>query len=100
MPGKKIDEMTKQKVRDAHAKGISRKDIAEQFGISPRSVGRIVKEGSSPNEMKKGTGAVGTSDRQKRIEALEKRISRLEEKILDLEARRGERRSPCCGKSG
>jgi hypothetical protein len=98
MAGKKIDEMTKQKVREAHAEGLSGNKIAEQFGISPRSVGRIVKEVGLPNEIKKDPGAKGGPDRQKRIEDLEKRISRLEEKILELEARRSSGRSSGCSK--
>ena len=98
MAGKKIDETTKQNVREAHAKGLSRKKIAEQFNISPRSVGRIIKEEGPPNEIKKGVKAKGESGRKKRIQEIEKRISLLEEKILDLEARKGAGRSSCCSK--
>ncbi len=81
MVRKKIDESVKQKVIEARASGLSPKKIADQFGISTTSVGRIIKD-KGPLET-----AGKQTDRQRRIEAVEKRIAQLEKKILDLEAK-------------
>ncbi len=81
MVRKKIDESVKQKVIEARASGLSLKKIADQFGISTTSVGRIIKD-KGPLEI-----AGKQTDRQRRIEAVEKRIAQLEKKILDLEAK-------------
>lgn len=46
-PNAKISDETVRKIRDAYAAGgVSWQDIAEQFGISKRTVGRIVKNES------------------------------------------------------
>jgi predicted transcriptional regulator len=82
MPGKKIDEGTRQKVRDAYARGLSMRAIAKELGIGSSSVDRIVKEDHSHS----GRGL--TPDREKRIQELERRISDLEKKILELKAKR------------
>lgn len=81
MVRKKIDESVKQKVIEARASGLSLKKIADQFGISTTSVGRIIKDKGHLETAGKQT------DRQRRIEAIEKRIAQLEKKILDLEAK-------------
>ncbi len=81
MVRKKIDESVKQKVIEARASGLSLKKIADQFGISTTSVGRIIRD-KGPLEI-----AAKQTDRQRRIEAVEKRIAQLEKKILDLEAK-------------
>jgi transposase len=88
MARRKIDETTKQEVINAHANGISRKKIAEQFGISLSSVSRIVKGKVKQNNNEKGMYEKGKTERQKRIEDLERRIAILEKKILELEARK------------
>jgi len=81
MVRKKIDESVKQKAIEARASGLSLKKIADQFGISTTSVGRIIKD-KGPLET-----AGKKTDRQRRIEAIEKKIAQLEKKILDLEAK-------------
>jgi DNA invertase Pin-like site-specific DNA recombinase len=78
---KKIDESVKQKVIEARASGLSLRKIADQFGISPTSVGRIVKEKGHGETTKKKT------DRQRRIETLETKIAELEKKIFEVEAK-------------
>ena len=42
MPGKKIDDSIKEKVIRDHSDGITRKQISEKYGISVRSITRIV----------------------------------------------------------
>jgi IS30 family transposase len=88
MPGKKIDEETRQKVKEAHARGLSMRSIAKELGIGSSSVDRIVKE----DYAQKGRGAEGEKqvkpDRVKRIRELERRISDLEKKILESKAKR------------
>lgn len=89
MDRKKIDETTKQKVIEAHTNGVSRKKIAEKFGISLSSVSRIVKEKSPQHSQEKVIETKGKTERQKRIEDLERRIAQLEKKILEVEAKKG-----------
>ena len=79
MSGKKIDDATKQKVEEARLKGLSLRKIADQFGISPSSVSRILKE-KGPAE----TVQEKKRERQKRIEELERRIAEVERKIRGL----------------
>jgi len=85
MPGKQIDEKVKQNVIKAYANGVPRKKIAEQFGISLSSVGRIVKKKVPKHSHQKKMEPAKT-ERQKRIEDLERRIAELEKKILEFEA--------------
>ena len=87
MPRKKIDEKIKKDVIEAYENGFSRKKIAERFGISLSSVGRIVKK-KVPKAVheKKSEPDTHKSERQKRIEDLERRIAELEKKILQFEA--------------
>ena len=79
MPGKRIDEALRKKIVEAYGKGLSMRAIAEEFGVGHASVSRIVKE----KDLQKGKGK---TERQRRIEALEKRINELEAKILRLSA--------------
>ena len=92
MARKKIDEKIRQKVMQAYSKGISKRKIAAEFGISRSSVGRIVNEKSSPSGQKETIETKGKTGRQKRIEAIEKRIAELENKILEIDAKK---RSKC-----
>jgi len=89
MARKKIDEMTKQEVIKARANGISRKKIADKFGISLSSVSRIIKKEGPQYSQEKRIETKGKTERQKRIEDLERRIAKLEKKILELEAKKG-----------
>ena len=86
MPRNKIDEKIKQDVIKAHEKGVPRKNIAERFGISLSSVGRIVKKKILKHSHEKKTNTDTKTERQKRIEDLERRIIELEKKILEFEA--------------
>lgn len=81
MVRKRIDERLKKEVMEARASGLSLRKIADQFGISPSSVSRIIKEKGPPE-----TTQEKKTERQRKIEDLERRIARLEKKILDLEA--------------
>lgn len=86
MTGKKIDEKTRQDAIRAYENGVTRKKIAERFGISLSSVGRIVTEKVPKSKQEKKAGYDVTIERQKRIGDLERRIAELEKKILELEA--------------
>ena len=95
MARKKIDETTKQEVIKAQANGVSRKKIAEKYGISLSSVSRIVKREGQQHSQEQGILTKGKTERQKRIEDLERRIVILDKKILELEAqKRGQKRVP------
>ena len=85
MGGKRIDESVKRKVREAHGSGLSRKEIAKRFGISPTSVSRIVKEtaaGKIPEKAAEPTSSPEQEERDKKIEEIEQRILELEKRIL------------------
>jgi len=84
MPGKKIDDITKTEVINAHKEGLSRKEIAEKFSISPRSAGRIIKAHTPQNDQQSETEAENKPERLIRIEAVEKKILQLEKKIALL----------------
>jgi transposase len=86
MSRKKIDEKTKQNVIKAYENGITRKKIAERFSISLSSVGRIVKKKVPKQGHEKKIETDTKTERQKRIEDLERRIAELEKKILEFEA--------------
>ena len=88
MPGKRIDENTKEKVRDAFSEGRTRKEISEKYGISPRSITRIVAGKTSRGGQEKGAGSNDNDVRRKRIEDIERRLELLEKRILDLDAKR------------
>lgn len=88
MPRKKIDGKTRQEVILAYEKGITRKKIAERFGISLSSVGRIVKEKVPKNSSVKKIERDAKTVRQKKIEDLERRIAELEKAILEFEAKK------------
>ena len=87
MKGKKIDDKIIQSVIKAHKKGMTRKAIANQFGIGLTSVGRIVR-GQASTDSQAGEKPRANAERIQRIEALEKRILALEKKILEFEARK------------
>ena len=85
MGGKRIDESVKRQVREAHESGLSRKEIAKKFGISPTSVSRIVKEtsaGKITEKPVKPTSSPEQEERDKKIEEIERRILDLEKRIL------------------
>ena len=86
MPGKKIDEKIRQDVIKAYENGVSRKKIAERFGVSLSSVGRIVKKKVPKHSHENKTETDTKTERQKRIEDLERRINELEKKVLEFEA--------------
>ena len=88
MAGKKIDEGTRQKVKEAYASGLSMRKIAKECGIGSSSVDRIVKENGLQKGQEKGTKKKAKTHRQKRIEELEIRIEELERKILELKAKK------------
>ena len=92
MPGKKIDEKIKQEVIRACESGASRKKIAERFGISPSSVGRIIKKKIPEHSPEKKTETDTKPERQKRIEDLEIRLIELEIKILEHLAKKKAKR--------
>jgi len=86
MPGKRIDEALRKKIVEAYGKGLSMRAIAEEFGVGLASVSRIVKEKGLQKGQEKVVPRKGKTERQRRIEALEKRINELEAKILRLSA--------------
>ena len=88
MAGKKIDEITRQKIKEGHASGLSMRKIAREFGIGSSSVDRIVKEEGPQNVQNAETAMMGKTERQLKIEALERRIDELEKKILGLKAKK------------
>ena len=88
MAGKRIDDITRQKIKEAHASGLSMRKIAREFGIGSSSVDRIVKEEGPQNVQKAETEKMRKTERQLRIEALERRINELEKKVLGLKAKK------------
>jgi len=86
MPGKKIDEALRKKIVKAYGKGLSMRAIAKEFGVGLASVSRIVKEKGLQKGQEKVVPGKAKTERQRRIEALEKRINELEAKILRLSA--------------
>ena len=89
---KKIAEKVKQDVIKAYENGVPRKKIAERFGISLSSVGRIVKKKVPKHSHEKKTDPNSKTERQKRIEDFERRLDELERKILEFEAKRKAKR--------
>jgi transposase len=85
MSRKKIDDSIKRKVIQDHGNGISMAKIAEKYGISRSSVGRIVKSNTLKQDTQEKEPNKEKSERQKKIEDLEKRILDLERRILDME---------------
>jgi len=88
MAGKRIDGITRQQIKEAHASGLSMRQIAREFGIGSSSVDRIVKEEGPQNVQKAETEKMRKTERQLRIEALERRINELEKKVLGLKAKK------------
>ena len=85
MPGKRIDERTKEKVIEDCSEGISRKEIAAKYGISPRSVTRIA---AGLGVKKESAGPNADAARRNRIEDLERRLELLEKRVLALDAKK------------
>ncbi|MBE9570431.1 MAG: helix-turn-helix domain-containing protein [Proteobacteria bacterium] len=85
MAGKRIDDITRQQIKEAHASGLSMRQIAREFGIGSSSVDRIVKEEGPQNAE---TEKMSKTERQLKIEALERRIDELEKKVLGLKAKK------------
>ncbi|MFZ0449333.1 MAG: helix-turn-helix domain-containing protein [Desulfatiglandaceae bacterium] len=95
MARKRIDADMRQKVLEVHATGLSMRKIAERFGISATSVGRIIREKSNGQSVKKnGKSRAGNAIMQKKILDLERRLAELETKILEYEARMKRQRRP------
>jgi len=88
MAGKRIDDKTRQQIKEAHGSGLSMRQIAREFGIGSSSVDRIVKEEGPQNVQNAETAKMGKTERQLKIEALEKRIDELEKKVLGLKAKK------------
>lgn len=88
MSTKKIDDSIKQKVIQDYDKGLSMVKIAEKYGISRSSVGRIVKSNTLKQDKKHPKPDRDSRERQRKIEDLEKRILELEKRILEMEQRR------------
>jgi hypothetical protein len=84
MGRKRIDDAIRQKIVEAHEKGLPMRQIASQFGTSLSSVCRIVQE-KGCQDQKDPSLPKGKAERQRRIEEIERRIGELEEKILELE---------------
>ena len=88
MAGKRIDDITRQQIKEAHGSGLSMRQIAREFGIGSSSVDRIVKEEGPQNMQNAETEKTGKTERQLKIEALERRIDELEKKVLGLKAKK------------
>jgi transposase len=88
MAGKKIDDAVKGQVIKDFADGLSKKKIAEKFGISVSSVSRIVKKNPGQDVPKDVFKPAVKTARQKKIEDIERRILLLEKKILEREVRK------------
>ncbi len=88
MSRKKIDDSIRRKVIRDYDAGISRIKIAEKYGISRSSVGRIVRNNIPKRDRQNKETDKDRKERQRRIENLEKRILDLEKKILEMEKRR------------
>jgi predicted transcriptional regulator len=88
MARKKIDEAIRQKVTNAHARGLPMRKIAKECGVSLSSVSRIVKEEGAPSAPQGLRLDKEREERKKRIEQIEKRIAELEKKIDEIESRK------------
>jgi transposase-like protein len=93
MPGKRISEKKKRNVVRAYERGSPKKKIAEQFGISPSSVDRIVRKRILKDSHERKLIPDVKTERQKRIEDLERRVAELEKKIIEFEAKKKSKRS-------
>ncbi len=94
MVKKEIDKAIKEKVYTNHSDGVSRKRIAEKYGISSSSVSRIIKSKQTQHNQASISETKGNAERQKKIEDLERRIAQLEKKILQREARKRPSNNP------
>lgn len=87
MAKKRIGESIREKVLEAHARGLPMRKIAQEHGVSLSSVSRIVKE-QGPQVAKKAKGTrMSDAEKRKKIAELERKIAELERKILDIEAK-------------
>lgn len=89
MAGKRIDDEIRKMVTRDFKKGFSRAKIAEKYSISRSSVGRIVKEKAGRQVGPKPGQDNRRTERQKKIEDLERRVIALEKRILEMDRRRG-----------
>lgn len=92
MAGKRIDEKTRQEVRNSYKNGVPKKRIAERFSISERSVTRIIKEQSHRETGEAEPRKTRDVEIRRKIADIERRIEELEEKILRLESLKKKRR--------
>jgi len=88
MAGKRIDEKTRQEVRNFYKNGIPKKRIAERFSISVTSVNRIIREKSPGETGEAEPRKTRDEEVRRKIADIERRIAELEEKILRLETRK------------
>ena len=88
MARKKIDEKVRQKVLEAHTRGLPMRKIAKECGVSLSSVSRIVKEKGLKKGYKEISDEKAKMERQKKIAELETKIAELEKKIFAREAKK------------
>ena len=87
MARKKIDASIREKVLEAHARGLPMRKIAKEHRVSLSSVSRIVKEQGPQVAKKTKETRMSDAEKRKKIAELEKKIAELEKKILDIEAK-------------
>lgn len=85
MARKTIDEAVRQKVIEAHKSGLTMRTIAKEVGVSLSSVSRIVNQKDEEKGQKGKTKKGEKTERQKKIEDIEKRIAELEKKVYKIE---------------
>ena len=88
MARKKIDEKVRQKVLEAHTRGLPMRKVAKECGVSLSSVSRIIKEKGLQKRQKESPDEKADRERQKKIAELERKIAELEKKILAIEAKK------------
>ena len=87
MARKRIDESIREKVLEAHARGLPMRKIATEQKVSLSSVSRIVKEQGPQVAKKEKETKMSDAERRKKIAELEKKIAELEKKIREIEAK-------------
>ena len=87
---KRIPERVRREVVKAYDEGLSKKRIADRFGISSSSVTRIVKEkgSSNPEGGNDSPAQTDSPEVRKKIAEVERRIEALERKILYYRSRK------------
>ncbi len=89
MPRPRIPDEIRRKVAEDFQTGLSKKKIADTYGISPTSVTRIVKEKTSaPAKAHPAPKKAPSPEMQQKLTEIERRIRDLEEKIRYFEARK------------